>query len=259
VSDDVIIKELRRMESGFKQDLNGVVVLQKEAADRSLHEHETTRKHVARLTVMVTSMWRRVYGSEPPPPGVSGLSFAMSETGTAPSSRTTPEDQARPATTTTTEADAKTGEPSIVQKVSDHDLTLAGLTGQVIAVDSKANELREKVDTLLSLQREQMGKHDADGRTALQRVADGFVWLAQERDGRKFALTLIAAIAGLIAACRGTTPTIVYGSPSPRTADVRPSPLASPAAVVSTSSPARPTPSSATSTDNSNTTTKEIR
>lgn len=38
------------------------------AADAALKDHEATRRHVGRLSIMVRALWIRVYGVEPPTP-----------------------------------------------------------------------------------------------------------------------------------------------------------------------------------------------
>lgn len=148
--------------------------------NRSVSEHEMTRKHVARLTTKVETMWDHIYGKTPPPIG-GELAFSLTEPPTAPKS--------------------KSGPKTIPQSISEHDATIAGMQGQLIALDSKVGAVEAKVDELTKLQKEQMGMHDDDDRRMLRKLTDGFLWLFTERQGRKFALTLIAALTSLTTAC----------------------------------------------------------
>jgi hypothetical protein len=169
----------------------------KEMADSSLREHEKTRRHVAYVTTMTKALWSEVFGKEPPGgPGDEGLSFALTEPDTHPGYTK----GSRPILPTT----APSG------KISEHDATLAGLQGQVIAVDGKMETLVEQVAALTKLQKEQMGLHEGDERSIVRKIADGTVWLFTNRAGRKFALTLIAALTSLITAL-GTTYALATG------------------------------------------------
>lgn len=200
----------------------------KEMADSSLREHEKTRRHVAHVTKMTTQLWSEVFGRDKPPPGGpgdDGLNFALTEPDTDPGHTK----GSRPILPTT----APSG------KISEHDATLAGLQGQVIAVDGKVETLVEQVSALTKLQKEQMGLHEGDERSIVRRIVDGTVWLFTNRAGRKFALTLIAALTSLVTAL-GTTYALATGRlplPSANTPSiVQPAPPAPPAPSTSASS-----------------------
>jgi hypothetical protein len=174
--------------------------------NENLKAHETTRKHVNMLTAMVKVLWGSVKGSDPPPAPSSHaeLAFSLSEP-------------------------IKDAGVPIDEKVSHHELALASIQGQLIAVDSVTNdtkkateetrkkvselhedhvelkkemkENREETRVLLSLQKEQMGKPDPDDeRTVTQRITDALVKSVTTRDGRKFVLLLIAALIPLVTA-----------------------------------------------------------
>lgn len=160
--------------------------------NRSVSEHEKTRKHVAELTTKVETMWKHLYG--PTPPSTDGeLAFSLTEPATKPDSRSS--------ALVNTDASPKTGPKTIPESISEHDSTIAGIQGQIIAVDAKIGRVDAKVDALTELQKKQMGMRDDDDRRAFRKLLDGFLWLFTERAGRKFALTLIAAISGLATSC----------------------------------------------------------
>jgi hypothetical protein len=104
------------------------------------------------------------------------------------------------------------------EQISEHDLTLQGIEGRLIAVSAATNKVDQRVGgvevqvgTLLELQKEQMGKRDPDdGRRLLRRMVDGIAWMIRERDGQRFALSLIAAFTGFVTAI-GTTYALVTG------------------------------------------------
>jgi len=151
-------------------------------ADASFKEHEKTRRHVAAMTTKVDKMWHKVYGEGPPSggPPSEDISFALTEPSASP-------------------------QKTIPQQISEHDATLAGVQGQIIALDSNTNKALEainvKVDALTDLQKKQMGMRDTDDRGAVRKLMDGVVWILTDRAGRKFALTLIAALSGLATSC----------------------------------------------------------
>lgn len=154
----------------------------REMIDLSLKEHEKTRRHVAHVTSMTRALWIEVFGKDKPPPGGGdAISFALTEPDTNPGHTR----GLRPID------DLPSG------KISEHDATLAGFQGQLIAVDAK-------VESLVKLQKEQMGLRDADDRSVGRRIVDGFLWLTTKRAGHKFALTLVAALTSLVTAL-GTT------------------------------------------------------
>lgn len=169
----------------------------KEMVDLSLQEHEKTRRHVALVTSMTRALWAEVFGKDRPPPGGDGLSFSLTEPDTSPGHTR----ESRPIPPMT---------PPSGGKISEHDASLAAFEGRLIALDSK-------VETLTKLQKEQMGLHDADDRPAMKRLVDGVAWLFTNRAGRKFALTLIAALTSLVTAA-GTTYALATGRlPMPNT------------------------------------------
>lgn len=177
----------------------------KEMVDLSLQEHEKTRRHVALVTSMTRALWAEVFGKDRPPPGGDGgLSFSLTEPDTSPGHLK----ESRPIPPMT---------PPSGGKISEHDATLASFHGQLIAVDGKVETVDAKVESLKSdvamltkLQKEQMGLRDGDDRSMIRRLADGAVWIVTNRAGRKFALTLIAALTSLITAA-GTTYALATG------------------------------------------------
>lgn len=198
-----VIEYLDGFKAEIHQDLKGLRANMTENADRSLQAHESTRRHVARLATMVKKMWTKVYGSDPPPPAGDDedLSFSMTEPTTKPGAKTN--------------ASLQTAAVKLERHVSEHDATLDGMSGRLITLSSNQNQLAEQVKLLIGLQKEQMGRRDEDERPLLQRLFDGLGWIARERDGRRFALTLIAAVSGLVTAF-GTSYAIMTGRlPSP--------------------------------------------
>ena len=174
---------MRRIETMNQDLLKSVDHRLQSHQDSSMQAHEATRRHVVQLTNMVKVLWRNVKGSDPPPPATNGeLSFSMSE----------------PIVKAAGEG------PPLDEKVSLHDGSIASVQGQLIAVSSTANETKAQVAELLTLQKEQMGKHE-DDIAAVKRVADTVRWLMFTSDGRKsmmlfilFAATVYDKLRGLI-------------------------------------------------------------
>jgi predicted component of type VI protein secretion system len=192
-----------------REDMKGLFAKIKDNADQSLHAHEITRRQVSYLTSMVKILWTTVKGSVPPPAlGDQDFSTAFEGNTPAPKTPKVP----RP------DEPVRQKQPSLHEQVSEHDLSLQTIAGQMINVSASANdankkidavsatadEAKRKIDQLLALQREQMGKRNpADMRGFIRRFGSGFVWLLTEREGHKFALALITAIGTAYAIATG--------------------------------------------------------
>ena len=207
--DNIPVALVRQLLAEFRtevrSDLKGLGELQKINAQRSIDAHEATRKHVAKLTSMTKHMWRKVFGSEPPPADTEEEAFTFSHEehptggGIGQLHKIAPLDGHGRKAAPLGQQVEKHGE-----SLSQHDASIAGLQGQVIALSSKTNEL-------LSLQKEQMGKRpEGDTRSFAQRVLDGIQWVFSNRAGQKYLLTLIAALSGMITAA-GTTYALATG------------------------------------------------
>lgn len=206
---------LDRMHKDIKDTVDDrfktVEIRLRDQADQSLQSHEATRKQVGALGRMVTTLWREVKGSDPPPPEGGGM----------PPTAVMPMDE----------------------KLSEHDLTIAAIQGQIIAIDSKANAIKddaaaskaaaekalEKTTALegqtkeaLTLAKETkelnerqlkaMGvKTEAEEKSrVLTKLVDLCIWMFKEREGQKFALAGFAALTSLVTAL-GTTYAIITG------------------------------------------------
>lgn len=174
-----------------------------ENADTSLASHEATRKQVSALGRMVTHLWKQVKGSDPPPPA---------------------DDDGNPLPN-------PAGKP-LDEQLTDHDLTIAALQGQVINVDSKVNVVKEEMATKAHVDAIKSDLTNAIGqvaeqndrqlkalgvrppadpeRNAIGKLVDLLVWAFKEPEGRKQAILTLGAITSLITAV-GTTYALITG------------------------------------------------
>lgn len=174
----------------------------------SLEAHEATRKQVTILSKHVTALWRKVNGSDPPPPA-NGSSLPPGETATTIGS------------TEITELPVPLDE-----KISQHDLAMAGLEAQMIGVKGEMQAMKSTVNDAKEVA--------IDVKTValqIQRTADSLSTEAKAqskdmgigtkgqafirtRSGQRFVLGFVAAIAAVIAAT-GTLYSAIRTSPSP--------------------------------------------
>jgi len=115
------------------------------------------------------SLWRKVHGSDPPPANINGSVSVI------PSSP--PLDEQVEA------AYEKASET--LQMASSHDLDIHGIKSQLVVLQQG----QEKLQGMNSKQNERQGVD-----------AEGISYLFKTRDGRKFVLSLIAAVTGLLTA-----------------------------------------------------------
>jgi hypothetical protein len=160
-----VLKSVENLRSEMRSENKSI----KEA---SVEAHEKTRRHVLALTHMFRVLWTTVKGSEPPPPPPPGAELVFSMNEPIP----------------------KTAVIPIDDKISSHDLSLAAVEGQLIAVSSAQNETKEQVTELLKLQKEQMGKHE-EGVAIVKRIADTLGWLMWTSDGRKSLMIFLMFVA----------------------------------------------------------------
>jgi hypothetical protein len=193
----------------------------KELGDRSLQEHEATRGMVTELTAkvehtqaVVGHLWKKVEGSDPPPPpNGKGNSLSL------------------PPLATREIGVSKPTKKAIRDQITDHDMDLQGMHGQLIAANSQITEIKDGLNIFrtqvvtkddfsyalkaLDVQTRAMGisptkQGKVDGRSVGQRFTDFIAWMVREREGQKFVLSAFAALTGLITAI-GTTYAIVTG------------------------------------------------
>lgn len=70
--ESLLLREIKEGFTAHKEQIDASVAgLHKrirENGDAALKDHEATRRHVGRLSIMVRALWIRVYGVEPPTP-----------------------------------------------------------------------------------------------------------------------------------------------------------------------------------------------
>lgn len=180
----------------------------KEVSDNSTKNHETTRQELGAVRRTSWLLWRHAFGSDPPKPGP----------GEDPSHHLTlkPEDEEllKPHLE---RIKAKPGVEAIGQKISAHELDIAGLHGMVISMDAKMNDAM----TELREQSKQM---------SIGRKGRDYLF---SRQGLKDVATLIAGATGLLTAL-GTTYALVTGrlplpiTTPPPAAQIQPVPMPTP-------------------------------
>lgn len=181
-------------------------------ADKAMEEHEVTRRHVSRLTSMVRKLWEQVHGSDPPPPtgSDSDLSFAFSESTTDPHRRSVKAIDSEIAVVSEIKSNGAKIEAKVATRIDELGTRFQTQIGEVLEAQ-KGQQVQ--IDTLLTLQKEQMGKKDpGDERRFFRRLGDGILWILRERDGHKFLFQLIAAITGLVTMI-GYLASVYYGRP----------------------------------------------
>lgn len=201
-------QDLSQFKQEVRDDMRGLNKHVKESTEVYVRAQEANGRQMTHLTRVVSSLWRDTHGSEPPPPPPhddAAMSFVEAAN---PSS-----DIAGSHSTT---KDLVAGELAgrldpQVQKISEHDASIAGVQGQLITVSATANQALKNSEELLALQKEQMGKKEpGDERGVFTRLVDGLVWVVKEREGQKFALMLLAGITSLVTAL-GTTYALMTG------------------------------------------------
>lgn len=166
----------------------------KEVNDTSVKNHELTRREMGALRRAVWVLWKKVFGSDPPPPGP----------GEDPSHslQLKPEDEAL------LQRHPKRLDKPLEHKISSHDMDIAGLHGTVLAVDGKVDKLETG---LLSMQ-EELKKQSKE--MALGRKGKDYLFSKQ---GMKDVATLMAGFTGLVTAV-GTSFALLTGRlPMPNT------------------------------------------
>ncbi len=146
----------------------------------------------------LTSLWKKVNGSDPPPT-LEALAARTAATSFSP-----PLDEQLKVTGA---------------KTSSHDLDMHGLRSEIITLHSEMGEIRK----LNEGQTEKMGVNSS-----------GFSFLFHTREGRKFFMTAIAALTGLL-----TTAAATYAMLTGKTVSVPP-PISAPAQVSPPPSPLTP-------------------
>lgn len=183
-------------------------------ANKSLEHHQAHAQRLDTLTRNVSALWRKVNGSDPPPPNVNP---SMAPPG-----------------------------KGLDDKLSSHDLDIAGIHGNLIAVDSKVGEVKTEVGEVKSEVGEVKSELGAvrgeleSVRQINQKQSEkmgigktGSEWLFSP-EGLKSVGTLVAALTGLVTAI-GTFYALMTGRlPTPV------SPLPSPPAMVAPDAASRP-------------------
>ena len=217
-----IMAKLEEMEEHHRGDMVGVRQMITDTASRDAAAHIHARKHMRRMWEMTFQMWRQVYGSKPPPPPTPGsgehLAFTFSEDGHKATNEMF-EKWDKEILGRTPENGVPIAEASIVKKLaraSETDLEVEGVKGQILAISSKVNDLTKVTDTLLSLQKEQMGKkpEGPDDRGFFSKIGDAILYAVREREGQRHALAILTAI-GVIITSAATIATIVSGRGAP--------------------------------------------
>jgi hypothetical protein len=153
-------------------------------------EHRLINKQLNGVVETVDTLWRQVNGSDPPPPkGAPHLNGAVV---------IEPLDE---------RVDQTRG------KVSEHELTIASHQGRLIAMDSEIKETKDMLMKVLHLQERQtqaMGIQEREKKTILTELGRTIYWMVREKEGQKFAASMLAAITGLVTAC-GTTYALLTG------------------------------------------------
>ena len=202
---DSKLKEyLENLRTDLKSSVSSLEHRIKENADTSLASHEATRKQVSALGRMVTHLWKQVKGSDPPPPADDDGNII-----------------------------SLPGGKPMDEQLTDHDLTIAAMQGQVISVDAKVNTVKEEMATKVHVdavrddlllvveqvriqnerQLKAMGLRPEEptaGRSALLRFVDLLGWMVQEPEGRRFGMTMLGALTSFVTAA-GTTYALVTG------------------------------------------------
>lgn len=193
----------------IKTDMAGLRTMMSEHADQNMSAHKGTRRQVVHLTRMTTTLWHDVRGSEPPPPpphaDEADMSFAE-----AARKPIKPAPGSKPTRALDELAETVEG---VVTRVSTNDDDIAGIHGQLLAINAgidvaakereeAARERKEygaKVEEVLALQKEQMGKKDKkDERSVLQKLTDTLLYTFREREGMKNFAIMISGLTGLI-------------------------------------------------------------
>lgn len=182
-----IQKDLKRIEE--KINVN---------ANRSVEEHEKTRKHFGTVASAIKTLWHRVFDTPPP----ADLDYAF-----GPEAKTDPHKKPtvpRPA-----------GEPKpLAQQVSDHDASIAGIHGNVIALDAElkahraeTQEARLETRKDLDAVKRQIGVRETEGRSNTRKLVDMIVSLFTTARGLRTIGTIIAALGYWYAISTGRLPT----------------------------------------------------
>lgn len=187
-----------------------------QSADSSMKAHEDTRKEVSRLGGMVSHLWEKVEGSDYPIKKADSWSETPGEEIAAEMEKKQP---------------PRPKKPSLTDEITDQDLRMHAMHGQLIGLDGKMEMIREDMNILktqvaskeelasalkaLDVQTRAMGispkqQGKVDERSGGRRLIDFFIWMAQEREGQKFTLAGFAALTGLVTAL-GTTYAILTG------------------------------------------------
>lgn len=220
MSEHEITKQVRDLLNDFRKDFRderkqiGETVTAQ--AERTIAAQEDMRKQVVHLTKMTYSLWRNVRGDDPPPP--------------PPTPEESFEQAAKDPLKQTGSQKAIKPLGDLTEDVEETAETIASHASDIAIIHTQISDVKKRQDELLSLQKEQMGKKDEqDPRSVGARILDGLVWVVKEREGQKFAATMIAGLTGLVTAL-GTTYAIVTGrlplptSPVNQPALVSPSP-----------------------------------
>lgn len=184
---DVELKDfLETFTKNVESKIDGISSRIDKNAASSLESHEATRKQVDLLSRQVVHLWKRVEGSDPPPP-TDGTTIPPG------------------------------GKP-LDDQLSDHDMALASMHGKLITVEARsetaAKELAEvkalsttladqvaEVKKLNEAQTQAMGIRPTDDtRSFASRIGDLFIWVVKEKEGQKFAFTFIGALTSLVTA-----------------------------------------------------------
>lgn len=206
--DEALKAFLGELKQEIKTEINGLHDVIKRNADQSVSAHEATRRTLASFQVSLNHLWRRVEGSDPPPPlAGSGLEGLDVDEKTAKAV-----ERAEAALPAVPEGAKDIDE--LGRQVTGHNTTIEALSGRMSSLEDEVKTVKEHVTESLDLQRRQteaMGiKTEADTRSVLTRLVDGLAWMVKEREGQKFALSMFAAATGLVTAV-GTTYAILTG------------------------------------------------
>ena len=188
--EDAIVAAVNARLDAFQNQIGSDVRALRSEVQLGREQSERANEHVRGV---VTTLWEHVFPSTTPPPPPPPAN---------PSPPGPPAPAPRPG-----DSSATGRRKAVHESISEHDQSLAGISGQLITANNRVENLETQMGQLLSLQKEQMGKQDKTGdtRSLLTRVVDTILWTIREREGQKYVYAMFAAITGLL-----TTLAVLY-------------------------------------------------
>lgn len=209
--DDTLRSLLKNFADDIKSDLRKQI---QDNADISIKNHEETRKEmtgikgeVHGLTNTVNVLWRKVNGPNVPPPKTSGEYRQVDAT--------------------------LSKEKPLIQSVSDHNLDLQSLQGQVKVLDTKvdivgksaeqavkaaeeagaaAHQGREIAEKVLAMNEQQNASLGIG--VSVRRIGEFFTW-AKTKEGQRYVATILGAATSLVTALGTSYALVTHRLPAP--------------------------------------------